>query len=530
MGKPIFVLAGQSNAGNIADEMRAALSEKFGADGFVLVRALFAGAPLTFKRSDQDWVVSDELRKDLIDNTVAALNDNPSSEIAGIFWLQGEADTSDIARAAEYDDRFNALMNEYRLAVDQATGSRETGIESAKVAISQLSENAPKSGSRSQWDDIIEEQISAAQGSVLTDIVNPDAIAALYGFTQHTMFKDSLHYSDAFNQYLAQALIDAVDEGGGQPGKRMVYGTVGNDTLAGGSGANIMLGGFGDDVYHANDNGDQIVEYHGQGNDHVFAATNFSLRFHSQYIEALTLTGTGNIDGTGNSLANIIKGNGGDNFLDGAWGNDALYGHKGNDTFRDSAGANHMYGGKGNDTYIINSSNNKIVEFTWGGIDSVIASIDFSLFASGKYLENLTLSGTRDIHGLGNAKNNRITGNDGDNYLNGGRGNDVLTGGGGLDTLQGGIGADTFRFNKGDLTDYNGKNHTELDTILDFKVGKDLIQFDSGIAQSLSDLRMWVDADNNQLVIKVIGTDQRLLLQGDYLVSEIYDPGNFLFS
>src|SRR5262249_11606397 len=52
-----------------------------------------------------------------------------------------------------------------------------------------------------------------------------------------------------------------------------------------------------------------------------------------QPIQALVLTGTANINGTGNSLANSITGNSGNNVLDGGAGADTMVGGPGNDTF-----------------------------------------------------------------------------------------------------------------------------------------------------------------------------------------------------
>ncbi|TRU22006.1 MAG: calcium-binding protein, partial [Microcystis aeruginosa Ma_QC_B_20070730_S2] len=65
-------------------------------------------------------------------------------------------------------------------------------------------------------------------------------------------------------------------------------------------------------------------------------------------LENLTLTGTANINGTGNTLNNIITGNSGKNILTGSAGNDTLIGGLGNDT---------ITGGAGSDRFTFNNRN-----------------------------------------------------------------------------------------------------------------------------------------------------------------------------
>jgi Ca2+-binding RTX toxin-like protein len=62
----------------------------------------------------------------------------------------------------------------------------------------------------------------------------------------------------------------------------------------------------------------------------VFATVSYTL---SANVETLVLQGSGNLDGTGNALANQLHGNAGDNILDGGAGADLLTGYAGGDTF-----------------------------------------------------------------------------------------------------------------------------------------------------------------------------------------------------
>jgi Ca2+-binding RTX toxin-like protein len=123
--------------------------------------------------------------------------------------------------------------------------------------------------------------------------------------------------------------------GGG--GNDRLFGGGGNDRLDGGAGADLMYGGAGNDVYVFDNVGDVANEaVAGSGIDRILASISVSLSDAAQVkgaVENLTLAGSGNISGTGNSLKNVIVGNVGNNVLDGKLGDDRLTGGKGADEF-----------------------------------------------------------------------------------------------------------------------------------------------------------------------------------------------------
>jgi Ca2+-binding RTX toxin-like protein len=70
--------------------------------------------------------------------------------------------------------------------------------------------------------------------------------------------------------------------------------------------------------------------------------------------------------------------------------------------------------GFGNDIYIVDNVNDVIEEVEGQGTDTVKSSVNYTL---GLTLEHLTLTGTDEINGTGNSKNNRLIGNTANNVL-----------------------------------------------------------------------------------------------------------------
>jgi len=117
----------------------------------------------------------------------------------------------------------------------------------------------------------------------------------------------------------------------------------------------------------------------------------------------------GNINGTGNAVANTINGNSGNNTLRGLGGDDNMHGGDGNDLLdggTNGVAGDHMGGGNGNDVFIVDSVNDFVHEENGvvGGVDRIDSSVTLTL--TDVDVENLTLMGTAAISGTGNSLDN----------------------------------------------------------------------------------------------------------------------------
>lgn len=149
-------------------------------------------------------------------------------------------------------------------------------------------------------------------------------------------------YADVLRGYAGPDVID------GGTGNDTLYGDGEDDFLNGGPGADRMLGGGGNDTFVVGVAGDVVVESAGAGIDLVRSSVTRTLESN---VENLVLTGTGVINGTGNTLDNLLTGNGAANVLNGGSGNDTLSGDAGADVLIGGAGQDRLTGGAGADQF-----------------------------------------------------------------------------------------------------------------------------------------------------------------------------------
>ncbi|MEJ1931239.1 Calx-beta domain-containing protein [Nostoc sp. NIES-2111] len=162
-------------------------------------------------------------------------------------------------------------------------------------------------------------------------------------------------------------------------------------------------------------------------------------------IENLTLTGTSNINGTGNSGNNILTGNSGNNILAGGSGNDTYAFNAstplGSDTIQETSTG-------GNDT-ISFSGTSTDVRLNLGVITTQTVNSNLKLTLSANNVIENIVSGSGSDRLIGNSLNNNLNGGSGNDVLTGRSGADILIGGAGNDILSGGTESDRFWYSSG---------------------------------------------------------------------------------
>ncbi|MFU2325440.1 M10 family metallopeptidase C-terminal domain-containing protein [Pseudomonas sp. NFX98] len=168
-----------------------------------------------------------------------------------------------------------------------------------------------------------------------------------------------------------------------------LVGNADGNFINGGAGADIMDGGAGGDTYFVDNVGDVVIENGTSPSeiDSVYAFVDYAL---GNNVENLTLAGTSNLNGTGNTLNNVLIGNSGNNTLDGGAGADFLTGGAGADTFVFSALSDMG----------TNARRDVITDFNSLQGDKIdLSKFDANLVSAG--LDGFTFIGTGDFTGAG---------------------------------------------------------------------------------------------------------------------------------
>ena len=282
---------------------------------------------------------------------------------------------------------------------------------------------------------------------------NPDTIGAVLtaaGYAPNTLVgkADGVDIG-------TDALINVENVVGGS-GADTLIGDSGNNILDGGAGADTMTGGAGNDTYVVDNTGDVVTEALNGGTDTVQASITYTL---GANVENLTLTGSGAINGTGNSLDNVITGNSSNNTLDGGAGDDTFL-------YTIGAGVDTINGGIGSDTFAVSgTSGDDTVHVAVNGSGAItsiegmspinVENYTVDGLANGAGGDTLDYSGTTGtvIVNLGTHSGTgftsvtnfeNVTGGSGNDLLAGDSGNNRLDGGAGGDAMVGGSGNDTY--------------------------------------------------------------------------------------
>lgn len=399
MGTPIFMLAGQSNARRLSNEITAILDARYGTEGYVLVESYVSGAPLTRDaRNKDDWSRADELPAQLIQKTLAATRSHDDGYAAGMIWLQGEADTWAVSDPASYQARLMDLLDYVSNGIAQAATPAARSFAEMNLIVAELADMAPAANTRDPWDEIIAQQKNTARDSDLVVSVDPDVLAEAANVGQGEMFDDALHYSDRFSDILANALVEAAIDMTDSPdpdrdpapkpnldpdivaqpvpmppaalipppqdvtppqfwdaddsifrgttASERIVGTVLNDTIRGAGGRDTLLGREGDDRITGGHQDDTILG--GVGRDTINGQRGDDVLRGGEGRDTVS-GGRGNDQLFGESGADRLTGNHGSDDLWGGTGNDRIFGGLDDDTLSGGAGRDLLKGGKGRD-------------------------------------------------------------------------------------------------------------------------------------------------------------------------------------
>jgi Ca2+-binding RTX toxin-like protein len=292
---------------------------------------------------------------------------------------------------------------------------------------------------------------NTAQGAT---IAFGDDTIVLNGVSLAQLTAASFQFAQPVGQQLSGT--DGADVLVGGAGDDVLQGLGGNDILRGDGGADQLDGGAGNDLLYVD--AFDISIKGGDGYDSVYAQSSAQAAFH------FALAGSGVELAHGGDGADVIDASGTSDF------NIQLYGGAGDDTLiAGSAGSWTMEGGQGSDTAVFaGASSNYTFEVDSGGwtgwtlvSNNLTGAVYWTTTIEHFQFDDTTIDAPRGEHQIdGTPGNDVLTGDgqtdvlyglDGNDVLKGTVGNDILVGGAGADSLSGGDGNDLLYIDNSDV-------------------------------------------------------------------------------
>lgn len=210
MPTPLYIVAGQSNAERI--DRYDSLIELLNENSTNAQYASFVVGGTSLAPSDggfDDWYPFDdgdprtgELLEGLVDTIEAALDADPDVYLAGILWVQGEADAKS-GRSSEYEVRLQGLY-------DRLT--EEFGSE-FNFTVSTLSENMTFYRGYDEQLVVSQAQQSFAETNENVSLIDPDMAIALARLLPSDGAEDRIHFSEAGADAVAALFLAQFDNG-----------------------------------------------------------------------------------------------------------------------------------------------------------------------------------------------------------------------------------------------------------------------------------------------------------------------------
>ena len=367
-------IAGQSNGSMISrgDIYQSYASVDTAPTQTSLDKYVWGGAPLA-PISDMDWypgVDNDPDTGELYDGFT-----DLGESVTGILWVQGEGDKND-DRSESYAENLEALIEGFQ----QSFGN----VPIVVVALSSYAPIAEDDRYAERWETIREAQLAISAEFPEVQVIDPDAVAATYGYSAEEMYRDSLHYSTEFGDLLmATALPYLVSETStlqiGTDGSDFLKGCREDDQIDGSFGDDKIRGGNGDDTLYGSYGNDWLIG--NLGDDVLRGSYGCDILSGHAGNDILIGDGDGEPDVFTDDCNDILRGNLGDDTLIGGRGDDILSGGRGSDVFVFTCGdGNDIVGRLSNGTYSRDFGEGDLLDFTdMAGHDVVMTETDIGV-------------------------------------------------------------------------------------------------------------------------------------------------------